>query len=382
MSLLGVHLTLLIGPTVPLPANPLLADCLEEAKVTHQDSGRSGFQITFRTGRGGPLAGIDYPLAVDPQLKTMNRVILMATFGVIPQVLMDGIITNKELQPGERPGEAKVTITGEDVSVLMDMDEKSAEHPAQPEVIVAAKLIASYPHFGMTPMVVPPPSFDPPIPIERTPSQQGTDLDHLEQMAGRLRLRLLRHAGAAARDERRVLGAAGAHRLLQRAITVNMGAETNATLGAFQTNALQPTTVTGSVQDTRTNQTHPGDRRSPRCACRSPRSRCGSSTSRTCAQTAARPVGHQRDHQAFAQAQGTVDATADAVTVDGELDAARYGGVLEARALVGVRGAGYQHDGLWYVKKVDARSQAGRVQADVLARRARAIGSTVPVVLP
>ena len=43
---------------------------------------------------------------------------------------------------------------------------------------------------------------------------------------------------------------------------------------------------------------------------------------------------------------------AEAVTGNGELDVVRYGSVLKARQLVGVRGAGLAYDGLYYVKSV------------------------------
>jgi hypothetical protein len=50
---------------------------------------------------------------------------------------------------------------------------------------------------------------------------------------------------------------------------------------------------------------------------------------------------------------------AEAVTGRGELDVLRYGGVLKARQLVGVRGAGTAYDGLYYVKSVTHRIKAG-----------------------
>lgn len=48
MNLLGIHLTVLIGPTVPLPAPPLLLETLESVAVIHSDQGRAGFQLTLR----------------------------------------------------------------------------------------------------------------------------------------------------------------------------------------------------------------------------------------------------------------------------------------------------------------------------------------------
>ena len=68
MSLLGVRLTLLIGPTVAVPAPPPLIEALHEVEVTHRDDGQSGFSITFQIGRAGPAALMDYALANNPLL--------------------------------------------------------------------------------------------------------------------------------------------------------------------------------------------------------------------------------------------------------------------------------------------------------------------------
>jgi hypothetical protein len=44
--------------------------------------------------------------------------------------------------------------------------------------------------------------------------------------------------------------------------------------------------------------------------------------------------------------------SADTVTATGSLDVIRYGRLLKARQLVGVRGAGTAFDGLYYVTQV------------------------------
>jgi hypothetical protein len=71
--LLGIHLNLLIGPTVAVPAPPMLTEALDSVQVTHSDEGRSGFQITFEVGRSGPSDLLDYRLLGSPLLKPFNR---------------------------------------------------------------------------------------------------------------------------------------------------------------------------------------------------------------------------------------------------------------------------------------------------------------------
>jgi hypothetical protein len=377
--LLGIHLTLLIGPTVAVPAPLPLTESLEEVKVTHNDSGRSGFQITFRAGRGGIADVFDYPLLTLPILRAFNRVILIATCGVVPRVLMDGIITRQELQPGTEPGQGRITITGEDVSVMMDLEEKSQEHPAQDETIIANVLIAQYAQYGLIPMVIPPLSLDVPLSIERIPVQQGTDLAYLQQMAERYGYVFYIAPGPAPFTNTAYWGPPVRVGFPQPAITVNMGAQTNATIGAFQTNALGPETVSGQVHDSTTGQTMPV--------------RTFASVRPPLATQPAMLVNQPNVRQAqfresgpnaigaFARAQGQTEKTSDAVSVEGELDTGTYGDMLQARALVGVRGAGYQHDGLWYVKEVKHDLKPGSYkQGFTLTREGH--GSTTPVVRP
>ena len=61
----------------------------------------------------------------------------------------------------------------------------------------------------------------------------------------------------------------------------------------------------------------------------------------------------------------------DAVTASGSLDVARYGRILKARALVGVRGTGKAFDGLYFVKSVTSTLKRGEFkQSFELSRNA------------
>jgi hypothetical protein len=82
---------------------------------------------------------------------------------------------------------------------------------------------------------------------------------------------------------------------------------------------------------------------------------------------------------AFARAQGATDRTTDAVACDGSLDVSAYGTVLRPRGLVGMRGAGWSNDGLWYVRQVVHRISRGSYAADFSLARDGS-GATVPMV--
>jgi hypothetical protein len=378
MDFLGIHLSLLIGPTVAVPAPPMLMEALEEVEV-NSDEFHSTFQIRFQVGRAGPADLVDYTLLSNPLLKHWNRVILIVIFNATPRVLVDGFITDREITPGDRPGQGRVTITGEDVGVMMDLKEQSAQHPAQDDAVVALKLIASYAQYGLIPTVIPPPLIDPPIPIERVPVQQATDLQHLRAMAARYGYVFYIVPGPVPFANTAYWGPPVRVGLPQGALSVNMGSSTNVTGFSARSDGLLPTRVEGQVQDRLTNQAVPvrtfASLRPPLAAL--PAWLVDQPNVRV---TQFRESGVD-SLQALARAQGTMEESSDAVIAEGELDALRYGDVLRPRGLVGVRGAGYMLDGLWYVKKVKHRVRKERyAQNFTLAREG--YGSTVPAVLP
>src|SRR3954470_21470568 len=141
MALPATTLTLLTGPTVAVPAPPLLLDALDRVEVSTSDTGRSGFQLVFTMGRSGSADLVDFPLLGLPLLEAFHRVVLVVRFGGLAQVLMDGVVTHRELTPGTAPGSGTLTVTGEDVSLMMDLEEKAVDHTAQSEVITARQII-------------------------------------------------------------------------------------------------------------------------------------------------------------------------------------------------------------------------------------------------
>ena len=376
--LLGLRLTLLIGPTAPLPAPPFLLEALQSVEVTHADEERSGFQITFRAARGDLTDALDYKLLTLPLLRPFNRVILLSTIDFVPRVLMDGFITHQQLDPAK----SILTITGEDVSVMMDLTEKSAEHPALDETLIAAKIIATYAQYGLIPKVIPPPILDPPLPIERTPVQQGTDLAYLIAMAKRFGYVFYIKPGPAPLINTAYWGPPERLGLPQPALSVNMGNQTNVESLTFKNDALVPTLVQGLVQDRLTNLPLPV-LSLPLPPYKLPP--LESEPSLIFNQPNVRTKQFRESgltvQEALARAQGTTDAANAVVTAEGELDVLRYGSVLDARGLVGVRGAGFSYDGLYYVKRVKHLIKKQQYKQQVTLTR-EGVGSITPVVVP
>jgi len=292
---------------------------------------------------------------------------------------MDGIIATQQLTPSAGSDPAVLTLTGEDVSLKMDMEEKSAEHPAQPENVIALKIIATYAAYGLIPVVIPPPTLDVPLPTDRIPVQQATDLRYLNEMAARHAYVFYVKPGPAIGTNTAYWGPPVRVGVPQRALTVDMGPETNVESINFENNATEATTVTGQVQDRTSNQNVPVMTyltTRPPLALNNPL--FNPSTARI---ERARPSSGQTAAQAMGQAQARTDASMDIVKVEGELNTAAYGAPLEARGLVGLRGVGLSYDGLYYVKKVTHTIKAGQYKQKFTLTR-EGTGSTVPVVVP
>jgi hypothetical protein len=377
MNLLGIHLTLLIGPSVPVPAPPFLMESLQRVEVTHSDQGRSGFQITFQIGRSGSADLLDYQHLSGPLLRPFNRIILIVTFNAIPRVLMDGIITNQQVQPGNEPGTSTLTITGEDVSVMMDREESTVEHIGQSEPIIATMIIKNYAQYGLIPTVIPPPIVETKNPAEITPVQRGTDLAHLQSMARCHGFVFYIVPGPVPFANTAYWGPPVREGMPQRTLTFNMGPDSNVTSLNFQYNSLSPVMVSGSMMDSQTNQSMPVQTFT---STRVPLVSQPASSSPHIRRVLPEHTEGASYMHAQACSQGRIDSSFDnTVTAQGELDALQYGDLLQARKLVGLRGAGQSYDGSYYVKSVTHTISSGEYRQRFTLSR-EGTGALSPVV--
>jgi hypothetical protein len=373
MKPLKLNLTLAIGQGTPKPVKRDLIDAVQSIEVTHNVEGRSGFQIVFQVGRNRNSPWQDFPLAKNPLFNPFNRVIMVVTIGPVAEVLMDGIITNHQLAPSAEPGASTFTIMGEDVSVMMDLEERSISHPVQDEAMIVRRLISDYSEYGLVPKIVKPPFQDRPQKNERTPVQQGTDLAYLKQLAERFAYVFYITPGPTSGRNTAYWGPPK-RTDPQKALTLNMGSFTNVATINFQNNALAATTVGGQVQDRKTNQIQPVQDQE-------------SDLAPLVKQTALKTQKYKRlmqfretgrdAGQAGSRAQAMVDrAVEDVVTVSGELDTLLYGELLHLRGVIGLRGVGFNYDGLYEVKEVTHKIRKGEYKQSFTIKR-EGVGATV-----
>jgi hypothetical protein len=351
MAAVGVSVTLLIGASVPIPAPSFLTSAWQSIQVTNTDEGRDGVQITFRVGRGGGLSNnlLDYQIVNSALLKPFNRVIIILSFGGIQQILIDGMITHQQLNPSNDPGQSNFTITGEDLSVMMDIEERSDTHPNQSDADIVKKIIRRYARYGLVPIVKFPRIMENPKEKDRVPSQQSTDLSYILYLA-----KLYDHVFYI-----EPTGMPGVNNAFwgpldlagppQNVLSVNMGPATNVTSINFQYYALEPNTIVGTVKTPFTGKLLPV---SVSRSLRPPLSEDPALLNQTTVRSKQFRESGLSEIQAKAVSQSQLDRSMNVVTVSGELNVLRYGNILRARRRVTLRGAGLTYDGLYYVKSV------------------------------
>ena len=370
----GLRITVLAGPTVPVPLPLALAERVRTVTVTESDEERSVFSLVLDAEGRKPATAT--PFSVGFPLASFSRVSLVVTLGAVPQVLFDGIVTETRLEPGAGGAGATWVVTGEDLGNLLDREERDVEHPGLDDYPVVLAILAPYAAQGLLPAATPPPTMDPPLPTDRIPTQQGTDLAHLVALADRHGYVAHATPGAVPGSSLFYWGPPVRVGVPQPALAVNLGHDSSVTQIDFRTEAMAPASVSGNVMDRRSGQrtevnaptpTRPPLAATPFAAANSTNVRARRLRNGTSSTVAAQ-----------ARAQGQVDASTDLVTAEGTADGARYGAVLRSRTLVGMRGAGWEHDGVWYTKRVEHTFSMGSYDvAFTLTRDGH--GSTTPV---
>ncbi len=344
-----MNLVLLLGKTVPKPVSSRINEAISSFEITHILGDRSGFQVSFQLNRVELSEQIDDPLIKDALLQPFSRMILGIAIDGTPQILIDGIITHHQIQYTDE-GNIIFVVTGEDVSVMMDLEEKSALHTAQSENTIATKIISAYARYGLIPSVKSPPTIETPAPTDRMPSQQETDLAYLRRMAERFGYVFYIQPGPVTGKNTAYWGPPRSTAPPLKALSVDLGSFTNVTGVNVRFDALSATTIAGQIQDRKTNSIQAlSITRSQRNQLSDRNALTLQSPSRI---TQFRGTGHTHS-RGTALAQGTVDRSVDrAVTLTGTLDTLIYGDILQVGKSIEVRGMGNTHDGRYVVQQV------------------------------
>lgn len=376
----AVHLSLLIGPIIPLPVPALLIDALEEVTVTSAAGSPSGFQLRFRINSRSELNTI-FLIAVGQNTSQATpplRVVLIVTLRGRAEPLFDGVVTNVQVQAGGHGQPGSITVTGEDLTKVMDMiDWSGLPFPALPIEARVALICAKYAAFGIIPLPIPTLLMDVPIPIERIPAQEGTDLAYLRQLAEEVGYVFYIEPGPTPLTNIAYFGPEIKVGPPQSALNLDMGPDSNCDPINFSFDPTKGVLPVVFIQNQLTRVPIP----LPIPNLNPLQPPLGVLSTPIANLKMMHETARLNPAQAISRGLAEAKKSQDSVSGEGSLDALRYGRLLKARKLVGVRGAGIAYDGLYYVQSVTSTIKRGEIkQRFSLTRNGLiSITPTVPV---
>lgn len=344
-----VDLELFIGPAVPIAASKAVLDALVSVRVVTATSGPSAFQLEFDLSTRSPLHTI-FLLSGGATMLPIMRVVIAVRIGGQREVLIDGVVTHHEVGAGSQPGTAALTVTGEDLSRVLDLiDFSGIIYPAMPDFARVALVLAKYAFLGIIPKVIPSVLIDVPIPVDRIPTHQGKDLGYIRMLADRVGYVFYMEPGPDVGTSLAYWGPEVKVGQAQPALSLDFDGHRTVENISFSFDAAKAVLPIVFIHNQLTKAPIPIP--IPDITPLSPP--LGAIPA---IPTRIEPIADTAKYSPIqavligmakaAQASGKV------VTATGRLDVRRYGRLLKPRRLVGVRGAGAAYDGLYFVDGV------------------------------
>ncbi|MEU5977661.1 hypothetical protein [Streptomyces sp. NPDC047315] len=357
-----VHLTLRMGPKLTRPVPVEVSEALLSAQITTTAGERSGFQLAFDLTKKGVIARRLLPEGFfDPRTRVIAAVAVKGT----TTVLFDGLIVRQEVGASNQPGQTTLTVTGEDLTLLMDLEERTDRYPNLAPSQRVERILAKYADYGIDGRVIREQIQQPARERYRVDYQTGTDLQYVNELAKANGYTFYLDPGP-------VPGRSSAYwgpeqRLGQRQHALNVNMDSNSTVDqlTFAYDGTAREEPQARVQDPASRdsrllaQPDIGPLRPPLGRRATPALK-----RRTLSGTAKKDLG-----QASAEALARAATSADAISGSGSLDVNRHGYVLRPRELVGVRGSGVTYDGDYYVKSVTHTLRPGSYQQNFTLSR-------------
>ncbi len=360
----NLRLQLYFGAVVPAPAPAELIHALDSVQVNESADGQSGFQLTFHVSGQSRIQQEWLPGGF---FDAPRRVVISVWNGGRQDVLVDGVITRHELTASNDPGKAQLTVTGTDLSQVMDLiDFSGFPWPAMPFEARVLAMIAKYAAYGLLPVVLPSVMLTVRNPLNGIDQQSGTDLAYIRQLAQYVGYTFHVRPGPAVGTSIAYWGPQIKVGEVQPALTVNMDHASNVESLTLGFDGIGKKLFFFFIQEPNSRAPIPIPLPditplNPPLGLKPPfplgferidyRMNDDEDVDRTTAKLDA----------AAAALRGLARATAaaDVVSGSGSLKVSRYGRVLRPRSLVGVRGAGLTYDGHYYVKSVSHSIKAG-----------------------
>lgn len=350
----GFYLTLMMGGFNASPVPYQIIDALTEVQVNSSIGSQSGFQLKFTLGKQSLVQQWLNAGNFDPR----QRVIIAVTVNGTTDVLMDGIITKQDLTPSSAPGKSTLTITGLDLTALMDfIDFTGIPYPAMPQFLIVELVLAKYLVLGVVPVAIPAALSDFQNPLDRFRKHLGSDYHYISILA--------RNSGAIFYlDPGPQPGMSIAYYgpdiskyfpTMQSALSINFDGTTNIDSLSFSYDGTLATQYLVTIIEPNTKIPIP----IPVPSIDLLKAPLAAHAPTPLKSQQLKPVASESPIGAALAALASEFQTSDVISGSGQLDVLRYGKVFKVRQQTSVRGAGQYYDGKYYVKSVSHSIKRG-----------------------
>jgi hypothetical protein len=375
------HLTLRMGAVVASPVPQSVIASLVEAQVNESTRGRGGFQLRFTYAENSEMGR---EVVRGTLFEPPGRVIISITLGGREQVLADGVITRQDFAPANEAGQATLSLTGTDVSQMMDLVDLSViPMPPMPAFGRVAFLLAKYAMYGVIPAAVPSILLSVPNPLEFLPMQRETDYAYINRLAREAGYVFYINAGPTPGMNIAYWGPEVKFGAQQSPLKVNMDIDSNVESFSVSYDGMKKELYVLLYYDDLGRFPVPIpipgiDPLNPPLGRRPPIPLGYKLVNRRVPEEEIEEEEEEADTASdnftVTAAKGLAQAArnAEIISASGTLDVQRYGEVLRARRLVRVQGAGELYSGDYYVAGVSSTLKPGSFKQNFqLTRNAR-----------
>ncbi len=360
----GIDLSVMFGPGVPVAAPRAVVDALQSVSI-QENSGEtpSGFDLMFALEKDSPLNTI-FLLAGGAALPIL-RVALIATINGRATPLINGVVTRTELSPGSGKNPAMLKVMGRDLTATMELfDFSGIPYVAMPPFVRINLILAKYAWLGVIPQVIP--SLEgPPLPTEKLPRHQDSDLAYIRMLAREAGYTFFMKPGPAPATSVAYWGPEVRIGEVQPALTIESGSPTNAEELSFTFNKDGTEIPIVFIQNQLTKAPIP----IPIPSAIPFHPPLGAIPPLPPKIARLRDTARLNPFEALVRGFAHAAQHSDAVSGRGRIDVVRYGRILRARSLVGVRGAGQAFDGVHYVESVTHELSRGAYKQSFTLKR-------------
>jgi phage protein D len=328
------------------PVSGDLMAAIQQLEV--EDHTDKAAMLRLRLGIGvGPSCG-SWAFVDDATFQPLANVQVLVSVGSKTEPLISAFVINTNGNFSNRPGESTLEVVAMDPSIHLHLKERVKDWPNMTDSDVASAIFAdaAYAQLGLVPVV------DTTTwrhqQDDHTLIQQGTDMQFLKTLAHRNGFQCYVEMNPATSATEAHFHAPRLNQP-QPALSVNMGPATNVNSFTARYDMIQPATVEATGLDVDTAQDQAANVAAPSLQALGSTATGGGSRPRhiVLTQHGMADTGELQTH-----AQALVDESGWAITGEGEVNTVTYGGILRAKRVVPVRGAGSQFSGTYLVERV------------------------------